>query len=406
MTFFSVWPFFGCVAVALLLVRLPDFAVVDPAPSPGARLMTIDGLRGFLALAVFFHHGAIYHNFLGDGRWQQNGSHFYRMLGPVGVALFFMITGFLFWGKIIDRGGMPDWVRLYIGRVFRIGPLYLAAVAAMLIIIVLTTGHIVSGPSLASQLAIWSALGIPVDQPDINGYVGTKLILAGVTWSLHYEWLFYAALVGFAVFARRGWTHLPFAVAGLVVSAVIVHFRMAGGLIPGEPYLAALFFFGMVCASLHANGIYPAVADRWTSLLAAELLVLTLSDLPGANGLPGLATLGGFFYLIASGTSLFGVLTTRPARRIGEISYGIYLLQGLALMVVFRPPAFARLALAAPELHWLLLLVAMVLLIAVATAAHVLIEYPGIRLGRRVADGLRGRSAPLAAQPLIRGRPI
>lgn len=44
------------------------------------------------------------------------------------------------------------------------------------------------------------------------------------------------------------------------------------------------------------------------------------------------ALLGAAFYLGSSGPILFGILTSQPARRLGDISYSVYLLLlGLAL---------------------------------------------------------------------------
>ena len=57
--------------------------------SSRSRVETLDGLRGFLALAVFFHHGALYHTFIQDGLWRPPPDRFYALLGPFGVALFF-----------------------------------------------------------------------------------------------------------------------------------------------------------------------------------------------------------------------------------------------------------------------------------------------------------------------------
>lgn len=37
----------------------------------------------------------------------------------------------------------------------------------------------------------------------------------------------------------------------------------------------------------------------------------------------------GLFHLLTSGATLFGLIELRAARRLGNISYGIYLLQGL-----------------------------------------------------------------------------
>jgi hypothetical protein len=136
MGIYSILPSFGCLGVLLLIVATPLFSRADAPPSPAShRIRSIDGLRGFLALAVFFHHAAIYNLFLLDGHWDLTPSRFYNFLGPIGVSMFFMITGYLFWARVIREGAKPAWVSLYIGRIFRIGPLYLVAVAGMLLLV-------------------------------------------------------------------------------------------------------------------------------------------------------------------------------------------------------------------------------------------------------------------------------
>ena len=123
---YSIWPYFACTAFLLIICGSPLFKAADVPPNPGrARISTLDGLRGFLALGVFFHHAAIYHEYLLDQQWRLPPSRFYSLLGQVGVAMFFMITGYLFWSRVVTERGRLDWLQLYIGRVFRIGPLYL-----------------------------------------------------------------------------------------------------------------------------------------------------------------------------------------------------------------------------------------------------------------------------------------
>jgi peptidoglycan/LPS O-acetylase OafA/YrhL len=43
--------------------------------------------------------------------------------------MFFMITGYLFYSQLLKQKGRPNWKKLYIGRIFRIIPLYWFAVA-------------------------------------------------------------------------------------------------------------------------------------------------------------------------------------------------------------------------------------------------------------------------------------
>ena len=76
-----------------------------------------------------------------------------------------------------------------------------------------------------------------------------------------------------------------------------------------------------------------------------------------------------FFYLVCSGTSIFGLLTTTPARRLGNISYSLYLMQGLVLTLVFAIDPIRSFAMASPLNYWAIGIVcAGVLLVALHSA--------------------------------------
>jgi peptidoglycan/LPS O-acetylase OafA/YrhL len=121
------------------------------------------------------------------------------------------------------------------------------------------------------------------------------------------------------------------------------------------------------------------------SAIAAALLLSVLGVCSTAYATMPICLLGTVFFRIANGTSLFGLLDTRAARRLGDISFGIYLLQGLVFAATFATQAARNFALSSPVHHWALVALASVLLISLATAAHVFIERPGIDLGRKVA---------------------
>ena len=393
MGFYAAWPFFLCLAVLLALARLPLFAAADTPPSPRPdRVATLDGLRGFLALAVFFHHATIYHRFLRDGAWVLPPSRFYALLGPVGVSVFFMITGYLFWSQMIGSLGRPAWLRLYVGRVFRIGPLYLVAVAGMLAFVLAGTGARlnVSPSQLAGEIGCWLALGFVVG-PDVNGYPATSSVLAGVTWTLGYEWIFYLSLPVAALAARGRRAHLPFALAGLAGSLAWTWRFSQPSAFASDPFCVAMFFTGMSCASLRAARIVPPLPDAAASALVLALVVAVFAAFPVAYATGPVILLGLAFFLVASGCTVFGLLASRAARRLGDVSYGIYLLQGLVLALVLRPLRAASLA--SPVQHWALVLVCAALLVVLATATHALVERPGIALGKRVAAVLGGARA-------------
>src|SRR5436190_2216663 len=84
---------------------------------PAGRHVAIDGLRGFLALGVLFHHALFRFNLATTGRWVIADTAFYTLLGQVAVMTFFMITGFLFWDRV--QQGTTDWRHFYGARVRR-----------------------------------------------------------------------------------------------------------------------------------------------------------------------------------------------------------------------------------------------------------------------------------------------
>ena len=46
-------------------------------------------------------------------------------LGQTSVALFFMITAFLFWGRVLAQGERMDWPAMLFARLYRLYPVYL-----------------------------------------------------------------------------------------------------------------------------------------------------------------------------------------------------------------------------------------------------------------------------------------
>jgi hypothetical protein len=65
---YSIWPYFVCMGLLLAIAATPLFKAADVPPNPrGDRLSTLDGLRGFLALGVFFFHASSYHEYICKG---------------------------------------------------------------------------------------------------------------------------------------------------------------------------------------------------------------------------------------------------------------------------------------------------------------------------------------------------
>ena len=388
----NVYAPIGYLAVSMILLAIaasPAFRAADASwHTQTNRTSTIDGLRGFLALAVFFHHATIYHRYLTDGVWQTPPSAFYTQLGQSAVILFFMITGYLFWGKAIDAQGSLDWRTLYIGRIFRIGPMYYLVTTAMLAVVVGTTGFRMQEPAsaLAHEFARLSLLGY-YGPGSINGYPNAWAILAGVTWTLHYEWLFYLLVLPIsAIFFGKRRVHLPYTATGFIVAIAMLFHHPS---VNATAYAA--FFTGMLCSSLRTTGF--AIDPRQPANPIGSgicLLVLgILINMPSAYSPIPVLLLAALFLLISSGCTIFGILNWRSSKRLGEISYGIYLLHGLVLYASLRPHLVRGFALRSAATYWGVVLVAATALIVAALTAHVAVEKPGIRIGRRIAVRLK-----------------
>lgn len=91
--------------VTWLLNQLPQRMIVGFDATH--RHSPLDGIRGILALSVFSHHFFKNYFFQTTGRWQSPNIDFFTNLGSVPVSLFFLITGYLFFGKL--RQPRMDW---------------------------------------------------------------------------------------------------------------------------------------------------------------------------------------------------------------------------------------------------------------------------------------------------------
>jgi len=107
----------------------------DPAPahpvSPPARLPTLDGLRAIAILLVVPHNLNLIATF--DGT-QFVVAALHR--GWIGVQLFFVLSGFLITGILLDARDAPDYYRsFFVRRALRIFPLYYATLLVLFVLL-------------------------------------------------------------------------------------------------------------------------------------------------------------------------------------------------------------------------------------------------------------------------------
>ena len=331
-----------------------------------SRYETINGLRGFLALAVFIHHAVISQQFFRTGEWAITLEYpLYHFAADIGVSLFFIITGFLFWSKVLNSDGQMSSRKFFINRLNRLAPLYLFHVCVIVVLALSVHNFQLfeSGFKLAGNIISWFAFGI-LGQPDINQATKTYTIDAGVIWTLAYEWAFYFALPLMACFHKG--RHFVF--------LLIVIFSY--GFFVQSVSNITLFGYGMTAAFLVKQ--YDPVncfKSHWFSLVACILLFIAYSS----KGQVRHFLFFFIFMLLVHGNSLFGVLKTSPAKLLGTISYSIYLLQGAVLYITFHIiDHFTKIS---SMDQWVFLLVDAVcgaILISVSSVTYRYVEHPFI----------------------------
>ncbi|MEO8036830.1 MAG: acyltransferase [Acidobacteriota bacterium] len=382
----SVAPYFvltaGFLAFAWLLgLRVGFYRTLLSDEASASRFHAVDGLRGYLALGVFFHHAVVNYNYYRTDRWELVGSTFYVMTGQVGVSLFFMITGFLFWSK--GLAGTLDVSRFLEARVRRLVPMYVVSVLAVfLIVFVLTGAQLRVAPNLLlRQLLAWLSFGF-LPTPNINGLNDTFAI-NNVYWTLAFEWGFYLALPLCLVFAR-GWRF------GLLVGVIAAY----GAWIGARPLLWN-FVFGAIAAIIVRDGRYARIFASRGAAIVAALALVAVFRFDGAYGLPQCLLMFAFFLFVAQGNSVFGLLTSMPARLLGTVSYSIYLVHTIVLYVVLRTiNAFAPVSGLEPVTYWALMTLCGLLVIVVSCITFRYVEYPFIGRPRPLRE-MRVGPAPV-----------
>ncbi|WP_176442270.1 acyltransferase family protein [Noviherbaspirillum humi] len=384
----------GISLLAILAAAVLARFLEAPGQAPG-RFASLDGLRGLLVLGVFLHHASMWYLYRQSGKWDEPPSHLYNHLGESSVALFFMITGFLFFSKLLAGRHKPiDWLHLYVSRVLRLFPLYLFSMLLLFAAVAAQTGFRLNEPwpRLLNEVLRWLSFGV-AGNPDLNGMKLTFVIDAGVVWSLAYEWLFYAALplIGLVIGVtppRR------VVLASLLACAVIVM------LMRGSDFSYLAVFGGGILAALCAQSPRFCALARGTaaSLLALACLGLAVHLSPGAFNTTTTALLTVAFTLIACGNTLFGVLTWQPIQLIGDMGYSIYLLHGFLLYIGLRAAPLPGLGAPAYAIgHWRAVTAMAVPLVVLCYATFRLIERPAMQATPRVVGALLRRRKRLAA---------
>lgn len=165
-----------------------------------AHIPALDGLRGIAVLLVLLHHLTIYRPDSGIDSWIAA----VPLIGWCGVDLFFVLSGFLITGILLDsRGSAHYFTSFYARRSLRIFPLYYLVIFLALVLLPLIPAlhTVLAGPYAdPPALPYWLYLTnfSVADRGLVHGWID-------VTWSLAIEEQFYIAWAVVVFFCPSKW---------------------------------------------------------------------------------------------------------------------------------------------------------------------------------------------------------
>lgn len=379
-------------------VELPNF---QPHGARSERLPPLDGVRGIaIMLVVVWHYGFLQLNPIAgtSGSWVLQA----LSLSWSGVDLFFVLSGYLIGGILLDHVSDQNWWRVfYMRRFLRIVPLY-----ALLVVIACATANAIP---LIYYLTFTQNIWIAIHSSWPDHY--------GVTWSLAIEEQFYIVLPLLVWLLPRRW--LLAVIAALIILAPICRI-FALNLFKSSiaPYVLLpcrmdALLCGVLCAYAMRQENFREWAFRNRAILylifAASLAWPVLASLEGWSlksfqmesfGFTLLAVTYSCFLLIVvverSGPAAW-LTNLAPLRRLGLVAYGIYLIHVdvydvLARIIGPSPPDSV--------IHWVLRGFTILTVIGIAGVSWRFFEGPLISLGRRwtySAPAISSTDAKMAA---------
>jgi peptidoglycan/LPS O-acetylase OafA/YrhL len=373
----------------IVAARLAKYLSQDNDSLPdNNRFLALDGLRGYLALAVLAHHFIIWINIQRFGhQWVAPDVYFFNNIGAGAVALFFMATGFLFYPLAEQGFSAVSWPSFFLKRVFRIMPLTLFSI---LVCFAILTWRNMTWPNLGELFKIFEwMLG---NQVMVFGDKISTQVNASVLWSIRYEWYFYFLLLPmFAIirdllrwrFPTISRPNLPTLII-LLVSITLFKTALTGT--NWAHFL--LFALGMLVRAVYPNQLIARmIRTRVFTGITIVALFLALNFVPRPSGLAIVAYLMFFAGVVFEGP-LFHLLRHKNAVFLGDRSFGIYLFHGIVLSLLFTEFSVYVSALSLPVLFFCMPFVT-VITVLISDWLHKWVERPAILAGARMAVSIK-----------------
>jgi peptidoglycan/LPS O-acetylase OafA/YrhL len=349
------------------------------------KIPQLDAVRGLAVLLVLLHNTNIYPSLhlrlISDNGW-------------MGVDLFFVLSGFLITGILLDTKQSESYFKnFYARRCLRIWPLYYSALLFVFVIVPLirpSEVHVIfdarSSPWWSYLLFIQNFL-VPIPTMAAG--------LLGVTWSLAVEEQFY--LVWPLVVRFCDEAQLRRIAIGVICLSPVLRFYLSVHQVNiySDTFcrLDGLMAGALLALTIRSATFVPSnfVKRAWIVLLVSAPLALVIESQHarwiGFSAIAAASVSFVYLALFSTNRGLRVLLTNRFLVYTGTISYGIYLLQKIPLDAVK--------ALHLDKHALLAFLLATTVTYALASLSWKLLERPFLRL-KRLFEGKKNYQYPVA----------
>ena len=317
------------------------------AAAASGRIPALDGARGLAILAVMLFH----FSFAGARLARTEATWLDDLVGKVvgpgwaGVDMFFVLSGFLITGLLLNAKGTSGFLRFfYARRWLRIWPAYYVVLIVLMAVVPLIDP---AGEAPARELTeriLWYATFAINIVATFGTGLSLDLLLGGHLWSIAVEEQFYLVWPVVVLLLNR--RLLVVACCGMIVGALAIRIVLeASGESVGAYLLMPARMDGLAVGALVAVAARDPAALRmmrkyapWTAAALTVLTVLfvVLGDLTPPRdswtqtvGFSAVALLFGalLIYVIGAKTGDFGygMLVSKPLTAMGKYSYAMYL---------------------------------------------------------------------------------
>jgi peptidoglycan/LPS O-acetylase OafA/YrhL len=379
------------------------------APNLSGRIPELDGLRGIAIGLVWFGHYFLLHGGTPPGTLVAYALVPFR-LHWTGVDLFFVLSGFLIGGILLDARDSSNYFKVfYTRRFFRILPLYIVCLGATLLLYGLTQAGL--GGRLAwmwmwEKPVPWFSYPLFLQNFWMSLRTTPGVYPLSVTWSLAVEEQFYLTLPLLVRFLNRK-ALLAVLSAGIVLAPVIrtaLYFAWPGHFLSWfmlTPCRADALLLGTVGAiAMRDARCRTWLASRQSLfnfvLLPVLLLGLAFYILRGYNQFVfpmlslGFSWIAVFYLcvllyaLLWPASWIAACLRWRWLRWLGVIAYAAYLFHVLVLSVLHSLFwSWSRFPIATSFSQWAVTFASIAVTLLLCRFSWIYFEKPLIRLGHR-----------------------